>query len=80
MEADMSNEMITVQTGSDSATCENNDAKMMNSETRNTLSSLKEEMHAMLQLPPEDLAKVDHIEWKLDWKPVLTSRIYPKKD
>ena len=53
---------------------------MMNSEVRDALSNLKEEMHAMLQLPPEDLAKVDHIEWKLDWKPVLTSRIYPKKD
>ena len=31
------------------------------------------------ELPPEDLAKVDHIEWKLDWKPVLTACLYPKK-
>ena len=78
METDMSNEMITVPTGNDSATCEGNDTKTMNSATCNTLSNLKEEMHAMLQLPPEDLAKIDHIEWELDWKPVLTSRLYPK--
>ena len=80
MEADMSNKMITLPAGNDSAICEGNDEKMMNSEVRDALSNLKEEMHAMLQLPPEDLAKVDYIEWKLDWKPVLTSRIYPKKD
>ena len=79
MEADMSNEMITVQTGSDSATCENNDAKMMNSEMRDALSEFKEEVHSMLQLPPEDMAKIDYIECRLDWKPVLISRLYPKK-
>ena len=57
---------------------ENRDAKTMSSETLDALSSLKDEIHGILQLPPEDLAKVDHIEWKLDWKPVLTACLYPK--
>lgn len=46
---------------------------------REPLEKINQEMHTALQLPPEDLAKIDHIEWKLDWKPVLTARLYPKK-
>ena len=48
MEADMSNKMITLPAGNDSATCEGNDAKMMNSEMRDALSEFKEEVHSML--------------------------------
>ena len=46
---------------------------------RDPLEKINQEMHTALQLPPEDLAKIDHIEWTLDWKPVLTARLYPKK-
>ena len=53
--------------------------KMMDHDTREAIFSFREEIHEALQLPPEDMAKIDHIEWKLDWKPVLTARLYPKK-
>lgn len=61
------------------AIAENHDVETMSSETIDALSKLKNEMHGFLQLPPEDLAKVDHIEWKLDWKPVLTTYLYTKE-
>ena len=61
------------------AIAENHDVETMSSETIDALSKLKNEMHGFLQLSPEDLAKVDHIEWKLDWKPVLTACLYPQK-
>ena len=72
MESAMSNEKSTEPLGKAIASAQSSD-------TRDAISSLREEMHEMLQLPSEDLAKVDYIEWKLDWKPVLTSRLYPKK-
>ena len=53
--------------------------KMMDHDTREAIFSFREEIHEALQLPPEDMAKIDHIEWKLDWKPVLTVRVSPKK-
>ncbi len=79
MEADMSNGMTMESSGNGIAVAENHDAKIMSPEIRDALSTFKDEMHGILQLPPEDLAKVDHIEWKLDWKPVLTACLYPKK-
>ena len=75
----MTNGKNTGSSGYCIAIPENHDAKTMSSETLDALSSLKDEIHGILQLPPEDLAKVDHIEWKLDWKPVLTACLYPKK-
>ena len=75
----MTNGKNTGSSGYCIAIPENHDVKTMNNETIGALSRLKNEMHGILQLPPEDLAKVDHIEWKLDWKPVLTACLYPKK-
>ena len=75
----MSNGKNTEAPCKDITIAENHDAKTMSSETLDALSSLKDEIHGILQLPPEDWAKVDHIEWKLDWKPVLTACLYPKK-
>ena len=75
----MTNGKNTGSSGYCIAIPENHDVKTMNNETIDALSRLKNEMHGFLQLPPEDLAKVDHIEWKLDWKPVLTACLYPQK-
>ena len=75
----MSNEKSTEPLIKNIDSAQSYDAKMMDSDTRDAMSSLREEMHEMLRLPPEDMAKIDYVEWKLDWKPVLTTRIYPKK-
>ena len=74
----MSNEKSTEPLGKAIASAQSYDAKKMDSDTRDAISSLREEMHEMLQIPSEDLAKIDYIEWKLDWKPVLTVNIHPK--
>ena len=79
MEADMSNGMATESSCNGIAVAENHDAKIMSPEIRNALSEFKEEVHSILQLPPENMAKIDHIECQLDWKPVLTARHYLKK-
>ena len=79
MESAMSNEKSTEPLGKAIASAQSYDAKKMDSDIRDAISSLREEMHEMLQIPSEDLAKIDYIEWKLDWKPVLTARLYPKK-
>ena len=75
----MSNEKSTAPLGKTIASAQSYDAKKMDSDIRDAIYSLREEMHEMLQIPSEDLAKIDYIEWKLDWKPVLTARLYPKK-
>ena len=75
----MSNGMTTGASGTGIAVAENCNAKTLDNETLDALSRLKEEVHETLQLPPEDLAKIDHIEWRLDWKPVLTARLYLNK-
>ena len=75
----MSNELVPVLSASSIAITENCNAKTLDNETLDALSKLKEEVHGILQLPPEDLAKIDHVEWRLDWKPVLTARLYLKK-
>ena len=75
----MSNGMTTESSGNGIAVAENHDVKIMSPEIRDALSEFKEEVHSILQLPPEDMAKIDHIECRLDWKPVLTTRLYPKK-
>ena len=75
----MSNGMTTESSGNGIAVAENHDVKIMSPEIRDALSEFKEEVHSILQLPTEDMAKIDHIECQLDWKPVLTTRLYPKK-
>ena len=75
----MSNEKSTAPLGKTIASAQSYDAKKMDSDIRDAISSLREEMHEMLQITWEDLDKLTYIEWKLDWKPVLTARLYPKK-
>ncbi len=75
----MSDGMTTESSGNGIAVAENHDAKIMSPEMRDALSEFKEEVHSILQLPTEDMAKIDHIECQLDWKPVLTTRLYLKK-
>lgn len=74
MESAMSNEKSTEPLGKTIASAQSYDAKKMDSNTRDAISSFKEEMHEMLQqLSPEDMAKIDHIEVNL-----LSARIFPK--
>lgn len=75
----MSNMKPTAPLSNNIASDQSYDTKMMNSEMCDALSEFKEEVHSILQLSPEDLAKIDHVECRLDWKPVLTTRLYPKK-
>ena len=77
--AQMSNMKPTAPLSKNIASDQSYDTKMMNSEMRDALSEFKEEVHSILQLPPENMAKIDHIECQLDWKPVLTARLYLKK-
>lgn len=75
----MSSEKTTAPHSETIASAQSYDGKMMIHDTREAFSSFREEFLEALQLPQEDLAKIDHIELNLDWKPVLTARIYPKK-
>lgn len=74
----MSNETPNAPSCRDAVTTQPQTQSTVNHETLETISQLGKEIHEFLQLPPEDMAKIDHIEWKLDWKPVLTARLYPK--
>lgn len=58
---------------------QNMNTKVSFHDDRKVITHINEEIHAMLQLPPEDLAKVDKIELKLTWRPELTVHVYPKK-
>ena len=58
---------------------ENQNGTIMSKDTFAAVTAIQQEIHAMLQLPAEDLNKVSRLELQLDWKPVLTARVYPKK-
>ena len=73
MESAMSNEKSTAPLGKTIASAQSYDAKKMDSDTRDAISSLREEMYEMLQLPSEDLAKIGHVEFNL-----LTVRVFLK--
>ncbi|MBB5142301.1 hypothetical protein [Desulfovibrio intestinalis] len=75
----MSNEKPTAPLSMNTASAQSYNPKMMDHDTRNAIFSFREEIHEALQLPPEDMAKIDYIEWQLNWKPVLTACVYPKK-
>ena len=66
----MANEVTTVSSGNAIAVSESTVAKIMSPEMSNALSEFKEEVHSILQLPPEDMVKISHIDCQLDWKPV----------
>lgn len=70
----------TVHTPSAIVTSHSNDEKgFMASEACEALNCFKHEMMEVLQLPKEELDKVDHIELRVEWVPKLTARVYPKK-
>jgi len=50
----------------------------MSKDTFAAVTAIQQEIHAMLQLPAEDLSKLSHFELQLDWKPVLSVNLYPK--
>ena len=58
---------------------ENQNGTIMSKDTFAAVTAIQQEIHAMLQLPAEDLSKLSRLELQLDWKPVLTARLYPKK-
>ena len=57
---------------------ENQNGTIMSKDTFAAVTAIQQEIHAMLQLPAEDLNKVSRLELQLDWKPVLTVNIHPK--
>ena len=57
---------------------ENQNGTIMSKDTFAAVTAIQQEIHAMLQLPTEDLNKVARLELQLDWKPVLTVNIHPK--
>ena len=75
----MSNKKPTTLLSMNATSAQSYNPKMMDHDTRDAIFNLREEIHEALQLPPEDMAQIDYIEWQLDWKPVLTTRVYPKK-
>lgn len=76
----MSCETPKTMQGANQMKPENQNGTIMSKDTFAAVTAIQQEIHAMLQLPAEDLSKLSHFELQLDWKPVLTSRIYPKKD
>ncbi len=74
----MSNENNKVSLPQEAVTTQPQNLTPVKSETLEAISQLEKEIHQVLQLPPEDMAKIDHIEWRLDWKPVLSVSLFPK--
>lgn len=65
------NNKVTIREN-DSKTSKNNDAL-------DCINNFYHELQTVLQLPEDELAKVDHIELTVEWIPKLTARVYPKK-
>lgn len=70
--------MATPKTSILSISYKNDENSMDN--TCHYLKEIKKEIHAALQLPSEDMDKIDHIEWQITLKPEFIVRMYPKKD
>ena len=64
--------------GANQMETENQNGTIMSKDTFAAVTAIQQEIHAMLQLPAEDLNKVSRLELQLDWKPVLTVNIHPK--
>ncbi|MGD9575384.1 hypothetical protein [Desulfovibrio sp.] len=50
----------------------------MSKDTFAAVTAIQQEVHAMLQLPAEELSKLSHLEVQLEWKPVLSVKLHPK--
>ena len=75
----MSCETPKTMQGANQMKTENQNGTIMSKDTFAAVTAIQQEIHAMLQLPAEDLNKVSRLELQLDWKPVLTVRVSPKK-
>ena len=74
----MSNE-LKQSLGQDNVISQPQNQVSVNYEVLEAVSNFTNELHQMLQFPPEGMAKIDHIELRLGWKPVLTANLFPKK-
>ena len=74
----MSCETPRTMQGANQMKTENQNGTIMSKDTFAAVTAIQQEIHAMLQLPAEDLNKVSRLELQLDWKPVLTVNIHPK--
>ena len=74
----MSCETLKIMQGANQMNAENQNGTIMSKDTFAAVTAIQQEIHAMLQLPTEDLNKVARLELQLDWKPVLTVNIHPK--
>ena len=74
----MSCETPKTMQGANQMKPENQNGTIMSKDTFAAVTAIQQEIHAMLQLPAEDLNKVSRLELQLDWKPVLTVNIHPK--
>ena len=74
----MSCETPKTMQGANQMETENQNGTIMSKDTFAAVTAIQQEIHAMLQLPAEDLNKVSRLELQLDWKPVLTVNIHPK--
>lgn len=74
----MSCETPKTMQGANQMETENQNGTIMSKDTFAAVTAIQQEIHAMLQLPTEDLNKVARLELQLDWKPVLTVNIHPK--
>lgn len=74
----MSNE-LKQSLGQDNVISQPQNQVSVNYEVLEAVSNFTNELHQMLQFPPEGMAKIDHIELRLDWKPVLTANLFPQK-
>ena len=74
----MSCETPKTMQGTNQMNTENQNGTIMSKDTFAAVTAIQQEIHAMLQLPAEDLNKVSRLGLQLDWKPVLTVNIHPK--
>ena len=74
----MSCETPKTMQGTNQMNTENQNGTIMSKDTFAAVTAIQQEIHAMLQLPAEDLSKLSHFELQLEWKPVLSVNLYPK--
>ena len=74
----MSCETLKIMQGANQMKPENQNGTIMSKDTFAAVTAIQQEVHAMLQLPAEELSKLSHLEVQLEWKPVLSVKLHPK--
>ena len=74
----MSCETPKTMQGANQMKTENQNGTIMSKDTFAAVTATQQEVHAMLQLPAEELSKLSHLEVQLEWKPVLSVKLHPK--